>query len=721
MSLTKAHNRMIDGAHANVKDFGALGDGVANDAAAFSAAITKVGSGGTIFVPQGTYKLNTDVNATSVNVIANGATFTGSGIFSTNSILEMDATDGVSIKDLNSYIDANGILTPIQDAVASYRPEYPDKFFPTAAHIELLRLSPAVTSFERTSDGNPDHMNETFYREMLREMFSVGVNKVILTYLEYQGFWFYQPTFAYPYDYDTSRDGQFWSDWLTGYPNVLSFNPVTVTYEEAEKANAKVFVGLGRNGDTPLMFDLYSVNILGNPDPNRYGLSLAARTSNAVNRTQQVAEDIYNQYNHYQSFGGFYISHEPSHLGSANNYLTPATTTSGTSPNLRSYGKPIIVASADTVDLAVTSTFANAVIASGCDIFSPQDATGPGYDFDTDTYEYVPSSSIEDLNSYYEKWNNAISIVNGKANLNSRHVQLWANTEIWQMGFVQSAVLTLSATSGASVTATAAAPAFTAADVGKYITSKDGGNAKITAFTSSTVVTIDTTVAADALHAAGAAFASTTQATLTWSINTGYSNDYPADFNRVQSQLYEEWPHIEASSIYTWFGFADSGTKSLRLSQSNSGLTDYRTRAINFYNSYKSFYNRQVSKYQHTLTSVILQNRFFSRGSAAAAATLTDDFATLYPRHDGSKVTYLCIIRGTLASGTSTLNLNLRVNSTVVKTVTTQAISNATGGSYVLAYTENPKGLSRPLGISFSSSSANFTLDGVEIIAIEHL
>jgi len=57
MALTKAHNRMIEGAAVNVKDFGAVGDGVISDTAAIQAAIDYVENqgGGVVFLPKGVY------------------------------------------------------------------------------------------------------------------------------------------------------------------------------------------------------------------------------------------------------------------------------------------------------------------------------------------------------------------------------------------------------------------------------------------------------------------------------------------------------------------------------------------------------------------------------------------------------------------------------------------------------------------------------------------
>ena len=60
MSLTKVSYSMINGASVNVKDFGAVGDGVADDRAAIQAAINFVmaqGYGGEIWFPQGQYRV----------------------------------------------------------------------------------------------------------------------------------------------------------------------------------------------------------------------------------------------------------------------------------------------------------------------------------------------------------------------------------------------------------------------------------------------------------------------------------------------------------------------------------------------------------------------------------------------------------------------------------------------------------------------------------------
>ena len=63
MALTRVHNRLIEGAAVNVKDFGAVGDGVTDDTAAIQAALDYAGSasssseslGASVYCPEGTY------------------------------------------------------------------------------------------------------------------------------------------------------------------------------------------------------------------------------------------------------------------------------------------------------------------------------------------------------------------------------------------------------------------------------------------------------------------------------------------------------------------------------------------------------------------------------------------------------------------------------------------------------------------------------------------
>jgi hypothetical protein len=63
----------------NVNDFGADPTGTNNSVSAFIAANSTATANASIYVPAGTYLLNSDVNIQNRKIIANGATFTGSG------------------------------------------------------------------------------------------------------------------------------------------------------------------------------------------------------------------------------------------------------------------------------------------------------------------------------------------------------------------------------------------------------------------------------------------------------------------------------------------------------------------------------------------------------------------------------------------------------------------------------------------------------------------
>lgn len=108
MSLTKATYSMIEGAPANVLDYGAVGDGVANDTAAFTAALAAASA---VYVPQGTF-------AVENLSVPNGKTLTGSGAASilkivggsANAVINMASKDDWTISNLTLDADATGTV-----------------------------------------------------------------------------------------------------------------------------------------------------------------------------------------------------------------------------------------------------------------------------------------------------------------------------------------------------------------------------------------------------------------------------------------------------------------------------------------------------------------------------------------------------------------------------------------------------------------------------------
>lgn len=71
--------------YVNVKDFGAIGDGIADDVPAIQAAIDSIPNGGTVFIPRGTYRLASGV--TGAIQLKNNVHVRGGGIGATTLIL----------------------------------------------------------------------------------------------------------------------------------------------------------------------------------------------------------------------------------------------------------------------------------------------------------------------------------------------------------------------------------------------------------------------------------------------------------------------------------------------------------------------------------------------------------------------------------------------------------------------------------------------------------
>lgn len=87
MSLTKVSYSMIEGAEFNVLDYGAVGNGVADDTSALQAALDAVfaNKGGTLRIPAGNYKITADlVPQISLSPLNRNFRIIGDGMESTN-------------------------------------------------------------------------------------------------------------------------------------------------------------------------------------------------------------------------------------------------------------------------------------------------------------------------------------------------------------------------------------------------------------------------------------------------------------------------------------------------------------------------------------------------------------------------------------------------------------------------------------------------------------
>lgn len=119
MSLTKVHNRMVSGAAVNVKDFGAVGDGVTDDTAAIQAAFN---AGDVIVIPYGAYICH-GLTCAGKTIVSESATLkqktgdedeavlTFTGTSRLQGHLNVDLNTGIRAEDV---VQVNGIHTYVE-------------------------------------------------------------------------------------------------------------------------------------------------------------------------------------------------------------------------------------------------------------------------------------------------------------------------------------------------------------------------------------------------------------------------------------------------------------------------------------------------------------------------------------------------------------------------------------------------------------------------------
>jgi hypothetical protein len=247
--------------------------------------------------------------------------------------------------------------------------------------LDLLGLLRSV--YPRNRDATEQDL-----RNAVDSMHHLGTDAVIITYVEFQGHFFY-PTRLRFYDRDMQRDaGGTW----------LAYDAVEAILSQADRHGMHVFLGLGRGGDMALMAS-------GVKDPRRL--------QDGIEISRKVAAELWERYHRHPSLYGWYLTHEMNDLASASAYYDPvADFCHSLSPD-----KPVLVAPDGT-----PATSCETLAASHVDIFAYQDAVGAGYV--PYEYTYNPERRIASLDQVYDDYER-------RHQGTGKH--LWADLEIWAM------------------------------------------------------------------------------------------------------------------------------------------------------------------------------------------------------------------------------------------------------------------------------------------------
>lgn len=245
-------------------------------------------------------------------------------------------------------------------------------------------------ALSRTTYPRDHDLSARDVRDRLDAMHRLGINVVIITYVEYFGQFFYPSQVAF-FDRDVQRVAQ---------GQRFDFDVVETILSQADRHGMHVFLGLGRGGDTNLLWEF------DRPD-------WPERNVEALRIGREVATELWERYRHHRSLYGWYLTHEMNDLARASAYYNPLADALHTlSPD-----KPVMVAPAGTPLVTRRS-----LTDSRIDIFAYQDAVGAGYV--PYRYTYQPEQRLRTLDAVFRAYRQAHAET-GK--------HLWADLEIWEM------------------------------------------------------------------------------------------------------------------------------------------------------------------------------------------------------------------------------------------------------------------------------------------------
>jgi hypothetical protein len=242
----------------------------------------------------------------------------------------------------------------------------------------------------RASEGADAATIERNIRASVDAMKRLGMNVLVIAYVEYHGTFFY-PSHIEFFDRDAKRLSR---------GKDCPFDVVGTILSQADKNGMHVFLGIGRGGDTHLLWEF-----------EKEGWH--ERNAEAIALGKRVAKELWERYGHRPSFYGWYFTHEMNDLAKASAYYNPlADYCHSLSPD-----KPVLVAPAGTPIIDRKSLSESRV-----DIFAYQDAVGAGYV--PYRYTFNPEKRmavLDDIFARYKDWHAGTR----------KH--LWSDLEIWEM------------------------------------------------------------------------------------------------------------------------------------------------------------------------------------------------------------------------------------------------------------------------------------------------
>lgn len=253
-------------------------------------------------------------------------------------------------------------------------------------------------------------------REELNALKDAGISNIILTYAEYvlNGWTAFYPSQIPELMTEVTLVG---NTEPTVLKTPLEFDFVGTVLDQAQKNGQKVFVGIGRGTDSWITFDTRAWL-----RPEEQTALNPEYLQEHVDFAKRVADELYELYGDYDSFYGWYFSHECQDISWANLFYNPV------SDYLHAIApeKPVLASPAAVTPWLIVEQLRTALGSSKVDIFNYQDSVGAGYDETTFTYTYNPEVRLGQMDAMYQKY-----LTEHQNSGQRKH--FWANIESWEM------------------------------------------------------------------------------------------------------------------------------------------------------------------------------------------------------------------------------------------------------------------------------------------------